>query len=154
MNPRTTSIAMIFGLAAALGPAPCPAQQPEPAADGPHALVVIEDGRLLARTGDQATEIQDLTAYCLECHGGGAAAEGSDGAPRPEHTVTGLGRSHPVDTTYPDGTPGYRPLIEVSAALPLLGGRMTCLTCHAGTPDRALVVPLEGSRICTACHAK
>lgn len=145
--------AVMLAIAAMFAPPPCPAEGADPGSADVHAVVVVKDGRFVARSGRKVAEIQDLTAYCLDCHGVTAAGGDMD-APRAEHDVTGLGRSHPVDTAYPDGTPGYRPLIEVSAALPLLDGRMTCLTCHAGTPDRALAIPLEGSRICTACHAK
>jgi predicted CXXCH cytochrome family protein len=135
-----------------LATVPGSAQGTQSLSDGPHELVVVRDGGFHAGSGEEVVEIDDLTTYCMECHGPGTAGESAGEAPKAEHTVTGMGRSHPVDVAYPDGTDGYHPVSEVTRQLPLHDGRMTCLSCHSGTPDRDLLLPLKGSRLCIACH--
>ena len=63
MSSRPFSIALIFGLAAALGPVPLFSQGADSSPDFPHELVVVTKGRFTTGSGKQSTEIPDLTAY-------------------------------------------------------------------------------------------
>jgi hypothetical protein len=104
---------------------------------------------------DGWTDITDITAYCLECHGDGdegdAASEGSP-APNASHELGGLGKSHPVDVEYPSGDTRYRPIEELDEKITLVDSRLTCLTCHQANEKRLLVLPTTAGRLCTACH--
>lgn len=124
-------------------------------AESPHQEITIEKGRLVVDSGNEPEEIENLVEYCLACHeGSGESPVTSGSAPAARHELGSVDRNHPVDVQYPDGRTGYRPADALDTRLVLIEGRMTCLTCHASTVDRALVLPRERSALCTACHAK
>lgn len=116
-----------------------------------HQPVVLDEGRYHVRVDDENQAIDNVSDYCLECHGG-ASPDGVKTAPLAEHLVSGLGRSHPVDVLYPTDDPVYRPVQELDQRLLLLDGRLTCFTCHATAVDRGLLAPMEQSRLCVSCH--
>jgi hypothetical protein len=57
-----------------------------------------------------------------------------------------------VDVEYPVGGNGYLPIEELDEKIILVDGRLTCLTCHAATVDRSLVLPTKAGTLCIACH--
>lgn len=107
-----------------------------------------------------------VTSYCLGCHDGSVSRPVVIGRTGSTRTAAGLygsmtasfdrGAMHPVDVSYPDGRRGFRPASEIERSLPLVGGMVTCDSCHSGadsTPYR-LTVSNEGSRLCLICHEK
>jgi predicted CXXCH cytochrome family protein len=123
--------------------------------DGPHEALRLEMGWFQTRGEDGWADITNITTYCLECHGDGEAVrpDRSDAsAPEASHELGGLGRSHPVDVEYPSGGSGYRPIDRLDEKITLVDGRVICLTCHAASADRSLVLPTKGGKLCIACH--
>ncbi|HET9597451.1 MAG TPA: hypothetical protein VFP65_17820 [Anaeromyxobacteraceae bacterium] len=95
------------------------------------------------------------SARCLACHDGSAAPS----ILRSARTAAPLG-DHPFDSDYAQarlrrGFARLRDPRELDAALPLVGGKVACTTCHAGdSRERAHVaLPMAGSGLCFACHA-
>ncbi len=104
---------------------------------------------LSARAGDRqapcelprADRAAAASATCLACHDGSAAR--------------GLGESHPVEVDYPAAfardPDRYAPAASLPPEVLLVGGRVTCTSCHDGaSPHRARAV--EPARLCQACH--
>jgi hypothetical protein len=111
----------------------------------------------------------DLTLYCLSCHDGTVAScrtLGSAWRPRSHGAASapsllggGLTASdgiHPVDVAYPARGAGFRSRAEVEDLLPLPGGSITCVTCHALDSGETAVLRISNDRsaLCTACHVK
>jgi predicted CXXCH cytochrome family protein len=124
-------------------------------ADDVHEPIKLKKDRYSIATEDGRQEINDVAAYCGECHaeeageaGGGPPAQG------PSHVFGGSGTTHPVEVEYPSQQRGYHPKEDLESDLVLIDGRMTCLTCHSPEPTRELVLPMEQSKLCIACHKK
>lgn len=101
------------------------------------------------RTADRRST---SSVRCLSCHDGTtAAAVALPGASR------GLG-DHPVEVDYErsrgDGMP-LRPASELPPALPLVGGKVACTTCHAADSAEPghTAMTMTRSAMCFACHA-
>jgi predicted CXXCH cytochrome family protein len=88
------------------------------------------------------------TAKCYGCHDGTIAPA----------TLHGAG-DHPVDVSY-DGARQAKPqyAMELPSALVLVGGRVTCTTCHEYRGDASYphwtAMSMAGSALCLACHEK
>lgn len=125
-------------------------------AEEAHRNLEMRQGQYRYQTEDDWVEITDVTNHCLKCHErDGSSAQGTSNVSGP---ATGFhqrgGRDHPVDIQYPTTRRGYRPADTLDDRLTLVEGRLTCLTCHASTPDRSTVLPNTQGRLCTACHLK
>jgi predicted CXXCH cytochrome family protein len=127
---------------------PLSAQEAETPAHKP--LEITEDA-VIAGTGEQATSLESITAYCLGCHEEGMAP----GAPEPKHAIGSLETNHPVEVTYPEGDSSYVAPDQLGPELRLVSGQMVCITCHdPDTLEHGLTIPNERSRLCIACHRK
>jgi len=112
-----------------------------------------------------------VTQACLSCHDGTVAidsfggATGSNTITAPDLLGTDLSNDHPVSFTYDstlataDGglvTPASTS--QVTANIPLYGGKLECASCHNvhGGPalTHLLRVTSVGSEICAECHLK
>jgi len=122
----------------------------------PERIVLV--GRHLAAEGSQGLlpGVDDITGYCLSCHDGTVATGIRLG--RRDRRLSGvrLHSSHPVDVPYPRNRAGYRNPVQIDSKIPLAGGQVTCVSCHAGDdPSRDfLSVRLTRSRLCLECHIK
>lgn len=101
------------------------------------------------------------TRSCMACHDGSVASRAdvrlpaASWWPEPEAAQEG---SHPVDVDYEEAALRRPGSLVAQALLPptvqLLGGRVTCLSCHH--PDSAqrfrTSLPMDGSALCRACH--
>jgi hypothetical protein len=125
-------------------------------ADNLHQSIELKEGRYRFQSVDGWVEIPDLTSYCLECHElDGSPPGGTDKVSGPANGFHQHGGgNHPVDVQYPEARRNYRPADILDDRLELVGGRMTCLTCHVSTPNRSTVLPTAQGRLCTACHVK
>jgi predicted CXXCH cytochrome family protein len=92
---------------------------------------------------------------CLNCHDGVIANEAS---PCLASNCFFEGR-HPVDRPFPPANKHeeFVTLMElVEAGIPLLQGRVDCISCHdllKETKDH-LRIEIDGSKLCYACHLK
>ena len=84
---------------------------------------------------------------CYGCHDGTIA-------PSPRHPG-----DHPVDVKYEpvrEAAPRYA--MQLPASLVLVGGRVTCTTCHEYRGDASYphwtAMSMVGSALCLACHEK
>lgn len=157
----TRKIALLVALTApllALSIASASERTTCPAASGGSAALLTVGDRTFAPAGASLQEIS-VTTHCASCHDGVVA---SLVTPTRTSLSTGtthssdISSNHPVDVGYPVHRKGLRPVSEVERTLPLVGGRITCETCHSGpesTPDR-LTVSNERSRLCFVCHDK
>ena len=142
--PVAVSVALALGGCAEMAP---PAQ-PESVDISPHDMLQIRRGKLLKGSGKEAQPVASVSAYCVDCHlddlGG---AEGHGGG--------AIMRSHPVDIEYGGASEDLVPRSELDERLLLLGGQITCVTCHdARAADHRLVMPNDQSQICRACHRR
>ncbi|MHB8798369.1 MAG: cytochrome c3 family protein [Thermoanaerobaculia bacterium] len=129
-----------------------------PAAKGGNAALVTVGDRTFAPAGAGLLEIS-VTTHCASCHDGVVASlvipKQASLATRSMPT-SDISSNHPVDISYPSFQKGFRSRSDVETTLPLVGGRITCETCHSGpeaTSDR-LSVSNERSRLCFVCHDK
>ena len=124
--------------------------------DGPHRTIEPKKGRYRIQSDDGWIDLPDVSAHCLECHetAGSAEDEPPGASQRTNSFHSGGGRSHPVDVDYPSNRKGYRLPDELDQRLMLIDRRMTCLTCHAPSVDRSLVLPTARGTLCMACHVK
>jgi predicted CXXCH cytochrome family protein len=87
---------------------------------------------------------------CLTCHDGSVA---SGHLARADER--GSGR-HPVEVEYALAQARGRGALRVAPAaeLPLVGGKVTCTTCHDGhsREPAKVAVPMRGSALCFGCH--
>jgi len=104
------------------------------------------DGFRLESDGE-VVRIADLTSYCVGCH-----PENGGGSDAPSVSVP-VHANHPVDVPYPVGNPHYVPTTDLDPKLQLVGGNLSCVTCHdPHATDRALVLRLDEGELCLACH--
>lgn len=165
MSIRHRAPVLVAAVVLAAPIAPAGSQLTCPVRRGGASALITVGGRNFATDSGILRETA-VTPYCMGCHDGTVArlitylpkAAKSDGL---------LGRhagspyfdgdsQHPVDIPYPVGRRGFRPMAEVESLLPLSGGRVTCLSCHAGddaTPAD-LTISNAGSRLCRTCHEK
>lgn len=90
-----------------------------------------------------------LSSTCLSCHDGSAAPSVAF------HTATS-GGSHPVSVTYAFARPevAVRPIGPLDPLVVLPGGRVECVSCHAGDGTGPHKTVLSFSALCTGCHQK
>jgi predicted CXXCH cytochrome family protein len=94
---------------------------------------------------------QETTAQtCIACHDGTVASVSLAAAP-------GAHDAHPVDVSYDAATLRNGRLhrrFDVSRALALPAGKVTCVTCHDGASEEPMhtALPMSGSRMCLSCH--
>jgi predicted CXXCH cytochrome family protein len=140
------AIASLLVLAAcAEMPAP---KQPDELPAGPHEPLEVRRGKLFTASGREARPLENVSAYCVECHADDLGGAGDHGAP--------MMRSHPVEIGYDaaDGD-GLVARDEIDPRLLLLDGKVTCVTCHdARTTDHRLVMPDDQSQLCLECHRR
>jgi predicted CXXCH cytochrome family protein len=112
-----------------------------------HQPLRVEKGNIQVDSKGDTAPLDNVSDYCLDCH---TEASGS----KPSHPTGHADGSHPVDVIYPaKKNESFVPTAELDQRLLLLGGRVTCITCHdPQTTDHSLVIPTEGSQICIACH--
>lgn len=105
--------------------------------------------------------LDGATKACLGCHDGVTAGDSHQQAAwaRDRGYVGGSIQSHPVGVQYPawsarENGSKFRPAASVPHAVRLPGGRVSCVSCHDlyANHEGLLAVPLEGSRLCFACH--
>ena len=140
---------LITALGYLLLPATAPAAETDQ--DGfNHSVIQQVEKTWVVETEDGAEPIEDLTAYCADCHGDMETTEKQIGHP-PGSGV----HSHPVDQPYPSAGIGLVPLAELDLRLLLIDGKMTCITCHKhDVHNRQLVIPDAFGELCVSCHRK
>ena len=117
-----------------------------------HEPVKIGKKKIEVGKGRKARKIDNVSEYCLSCHGDEAAA---GRAPVPAHSVGSAETSHPTDILYPAEKSGYKGAEKLDPRLVLRQGRMSCITCHdMENPRHELVISAAGSELCIACHQK
>lgn len=92
---------------------------------------------------------------CEGCHSGGSPDGGIDW--EGVWIEPDLRKMHPVSVVYDETRDaGFWPAVTVTAAgLPLIGGRVECLTCHDPHTQRYapfLRLPNAGNALCLTCH--
>ncbi|MFQ5429743.1 MAG: hypothetical protein ACE5E1_05470 [Phycisphaerae bacterium] len=103
--------------------------------------------------------LDPVSRRCLTCHDGVNATDSLSRTTRGRGDFGDMRRNHPVGIPYPDqGAKPRNVPFRSSFLLPnrirLPGGRVSCVSCHdlyAQGPNK-LAVPIEGSRLCFACH--
>ena len=104
------------------------------------------------------------SARCLACHDGSLAPAVHANIPAQSfenlsEAAPSSDASHPVEIDYEAARArrpaALTPASDLSPALVLTRGKLTCGTCHDGrsTLPAHVAVTLAGSRICTSCHA-
>jgi hypothetical protein len=152
MTGPITRIACLAALAlsdAALG------EQPAPSANGAAATATPAKPRPDVRAGSacalqNATRGQTPSGACATCHPSGLGGEPG------KFTMPGGGTSHAVDVEYervrvlrPDD---FRRAAELPPSITLVGGKITCTTCHDGASHHESQTALHGTELCRACH--
>lgn len=117
---------------------------------------MMETGHLNARDSGQADKLDVYSRQCMECHG----EKGEDRAPTVvrnmvmRHGTASL--NHPVGASYAKAVKfgGYRPESKLSKKILLVGGLVSCVSCHEGYSKShgKLVIPGSGSQLCFECH--
>lgn len=147
-------LAGVWIVALALGPSAAtggPTAGSEPDASDSHTPLTVVEGRLRA-VSPEAQLIPEVTAYCNSCHGAGPEGTGTSAAAHPDGSAA---LDHPVDSVYPQADPSFRAPADLDAEILLLGGRVTCVSCHAhDDPRHGPVLPTDGSALCRACHLR
>ena len=117
-----------------------------------HEPVRIGKKKIEVGKGRKARKIDNVSEYCLGCHGSEAEA---GTAPVPAHSVGSAATSHPTDILYPAEKSGYKDAEKLDPRLVLRQDRISCITCHdMENPRHELVIPADGSELCIACHQK
>jgi predicted CXXCH cytochrome family protein len=135
---RTAVVAFALG-ALPMVLALAPAERP-PLADGPCELPLVDRART-------------PSTRCLSCHDG-SVTRGTLLKPH----VDG-GGDHPVEIDYGRSFARrprvLRPPGALPDALPLVGGKVSCTTCHdARSPEKGKpALTTRGSALCFACHS-
>jgi len=138
---RTTALAAVAALAVA--PAVVAGLAP------PHGRAVAP-GQCDMRTADRRASDSHR---CLACHDGSVAVAISPSA-------SSTPGEHPVEVDYEaarararEGT--LRAAGELPPALPLVNGKVACITCHSAESREPFhtALPMAGSRLCFACHS-
>ena len=115
-----------------------------------HDPVRMEKKTWVVETAGGTEPIEDMTAFCTDCHSDLETADNQIG-----HPAGSSVRSHPVDLPYPENGTDLVPLKELNEALLLINGSMACITCHtAEAPDHHLVIPDAFGELCISCHKK
>ncbi len=127
-----------------------PAQSADDTDQFSHSPIRPADKTWVEVTEDGAQPIQDLTAYCIDCHSDLEETAGG----KIHGTDSGV-HSHPVDKPYPATGTDLVPLVDLDLRLLLIDGKMTCITCHKhDATDRRLVMPEALGELCISCHRK
>ena len=105
--------------------------------------------------------VDSASRRCLGCHDGVTAGESAYelGGTGGGSSFGDRGRNHPIGVSYPRGgrrraEVPLRAAAQVPSHVRLPDGMVGCVSCHDlynQTPKR-LAVPIEGSRLCFACH--
>lgn len=104
----------------------------------------------VAVTENGSEKIEDLTAYCTDCHAD-MESNSKQNAPSPSPGI----HSHPVDQPYPENGTDLVPLAELDKRFLLIDGAITCITCHVpDAPDCQLIIPDASGKLCISCHKK
>jgi predicted CXXCH cytochrome family protein len=121
-----------------------------------HGASMMETGHLDARSSAPGEKLDAYSRQCMECHG----EKGDDSAPTVvrnmviRHGVASL--NHPIGANYANAVKfgGYRPESKISKKIMLVGGLVSCVSCHEGYSKThgKLVVPGGSSALCFECH--
>lgn len=115
------------------------------APSGPHEPVRLVDERFVRGPSESEEEISDITGYCLSCH--------DEFSVEADERPGGIAHNnHPVDRPYPRD-PRYIARDALDERLLLVGGRVTCFTCHDhDAADHRLRISTANGELCLACH--
>ena len=111
-----------------------------------HQPLALRGDRVWLESDGETRQLDDVTAFCVECHGladlGGKS-----------HTLGPEESSHPTGVVYPTDDSEYRAIDKLDPQILLTDGRLTCLSCHAyDAPDHRPVLAVPGGHLCQACH--
>lgn len=117
---------------------------------------MMETGHLSASMSTPNEMLDIYSRQCMECHG----EKGEDRAPTViRNMVIRHGTSsvnHPVGANYAKAVKfgGYRAPSKISKKILLVGGLVSCVSCHEGYSKNhgKLVLPIGGSQLCFECH--
>ncbi len=113
-----------------------------------HEAIELVDGAPRLPSGQKLAEVN---AYCLGCHADLGTAPPSAAAHRFGDSTLG----HAARGSYPKDNPDFVPASKLDKRFVLVGGRLTCIVCHApDASDHALVMSTEAGRLCLGCHRK
>lgn len=120
---------------------------------------LVQSGHIQQRRSGIDVDAHSL--HCLGCHtsgsyaGGGTVSLGTSGVIR--HASGAV--AHPIGRTYPDAgrRADYHPQAQLAQKNVLLSdGKLSCISCHEVYKKEhgRLVMTMERSALCLACHAK
>jgi predicted CXXCH cytochrome family protein len=113
-----------------------------------HEPIKLVDGAPRLPSGEKLAEVN---VYCLGCHADLGAAPPSAAA----HRLGDSARSHAAWGPYPKDDPDFVPARKLDKRFVLVGGRLTCIACHArDASDHGLVMSTEAGQLCLGCHRK
>lgn len=124
--------------------------------------VMAIGNRTFVPSGSDVVELASETTYCASCHDGaiarfvrvGSSEKNIESSFGSWPTTHGIGASHPVDVSYPDGNSDFVSRARLDPRIRLPGGNVTCSSCH---PEEGKDDPLfqnRQSRLCLSCHVK
>ncbi len=86
---------------------------------------------------------------CTDCHLTATPAAGNSGLTHPVETLctschkTGGGSDHAV---------GVPPGVDGTGGLPLVAGKIACITCHDMHAETRMLLRINTEELCLACH--
>jgi predicted CXXCH cytochrome family protein len=117
---------------------------------------MMATSHLNAGTSEQGEKLDVYSRQCMECHG----EKGTDRSPTVvrnmviRHGTSSL--NHPVGANYATAVKfgGYRPVARLSKKVLLVGGLVSCVSCHEGYSKShgKLVITGASSQLCFECH--
>ena len=117
---------------------------------------MMETGHLDARSSGSGEKLDVYSQQCMKCHG----EKGDDRAPTVvrnmviRHGTASL--NHPIGANYAKARKfgGYRPESMISKKILLVGGLVSCVSCHEGYSKShgKLVITGSNSALCFECH--
>ena len=117
---------------------------------------MMETGHLDARSSGSDEKLDVYSRQCMECHG----QKGDDKSPMVvrnmviRHGTASL--NHPIGANYAKASQfgGYRPASLISKKILLVGGLVSCVSCHEGYSKShgKLVIAGSNSALCFECH--
>ncbi|WP_455211767.1 cytochrome c3 family protein [Kaarinaea lacus] len=87
---------------------------------------------------------------CSYCHINAAPVAGNAGllSQLPELCIN----CHPDRIGNAEHVIGVKPVLSMTTPLPLLNGRLTCITCHDSHSDVSTLLRMDKALLCRTCH--
>ena len=117
---------------------------------------MMQAGHLKASNSTPDEKLDVYSRQCMECHG----EKGDNPSPAVVRNMVvrhgTANMNHPVGANYAKAVKfgGYRAPAKLSKKVLLVGGLVSCVSCHEGYSKThgKLVLPTAGSQLCFECH--